>query len=288
MPTTVPQALDQLGALASSGIPILRVTALELRRLEAAQERISSTELSNVILRDPLLTLRVLSFLYSHRTRSQTHDITTIAHALMMLGLARFFREFRDPPTIDDALVHAPASIVALYAAASRARLASLFARDWAAQRHDQDAEEVMVAALVHDITEPLTLCAWPDAPPQFGAAEHSELRGLLFSRLGLPGLLGELTADSDTPAPRVLNVALACALARACAEGWQEVRVTAALERVQQFLHVPGYEVWDRVRRVLLQAAREWRTYQIRPAAAYLPTLGATVATQGQGMSVS
>src|SRR5262245_5889017 len=98
------RALDRLLALGESGVPVLRATVEELARLERAQERISSGELATAILRDPLMTLRVLNYLYRHRTRSQTHDITTIAHAIMMLGLGRFFREFDALPAIEDAL----------------------------------------------------------------------------------------------------------------------------------------------------------------------------------------
>lgn len=275
MGTSVSQTLDRLLQLAAAGVPVLRTTAHELQRLEAAQEQMASNELVTVILRDPLMALRVLSFLSCHRTRSQTHDITTITHAIMMLGLARFFREFKELPTIDDALAHATAAITALCAAASRARLASLFARDWAVQRHDIDPEEVMVGALVHDITEPLILCGSPTAAPELSAGGHSVLRAALFARLGLPGLLAELTADAEAPPPRVQNVTLACALARCCADGWNAPGLEPELARIQRFLHISAAEVWDRIRRVAIQAAREWRTYQIRPAAAYLPMVG-------------
>src|SRR5262245_46060019 len=116
-------ALDRLLALGESGFPVLRATIAELSRLERAQEQLASHELAAAILRDPLMTLRVLNYLYRHRTRSQTHDITTIAHAIMMLGLQRFFREFSALPAIEDALADHPESVTAVHAAASRMRL---------------------------------------------------------------------------------------------------------------------------------------------------------------------
>ena len=88
--------LDRLMQLGETGVPVLRATVMELSRLEQAQDCISSNDLASVVLRDPLMTLRVLRYLCAHRTRSQTQDITTIAHALLMLGMARFFREFRE------------------------------------------------------------------------------------------------------------------------------------------------------------------------------------------------
>jgi hypothetical protein len=121
-------ALDRLLALGESGVPVLRATVDELARLERAQERISSAELATTILRDPLMTLRVLHYLSRHRTRSQTHDITTIAHAIMMLGLQRFFREFSALSAIEDMLGDKADRISAARAGASRMRLAALFA----------------------------------------------------------------------------------------------------------------------------------------------------------------
>jgi hypothetical protein len=263
-------ALDRLLELGAKGIPVLSVTVEELARLERTQEQISSAELASVILRDPLMTLRVLNFLYSHRTRSQTKDITTIAHALMMLGMARFFREFGALPAIEARA--GPAAIAQVRQASSRARLASLFARDWALVRHDVDAEEVMVAALVHDVIEPLAVCALPEGAPRMTAHELAELRAALFARLGLPGLLAELTPEGDSQQPRVLNVSIACALACCVEHGWNDACLDAELARVQRLLHISQAEVWDRVRKAALAAAREWRVYEVRPAAAFLP----------------
>ena len=268
-------ALDRLLVLGESGFPVLRATVDALARMERAQEQLASHELAQAILRDPLMTLRVLHYLYRHRTRSQTHDITTIAHAIMMLGLQRFFREFRALPAIEDVLIDRPETLTGVYAAASRMRMASLLARDWATQRHDIDPEEVMVAALVHDVMELLVACEWRGDPPALTTEESDALRAALFSRLGLPGLLAELTCEGETLPTRVLNVSLACALARCCATGWNEPCLDETLARVRRVLHTSEVELWARVRKVALQAAREWRFYSTRPAAAYLPMQG-------------
>ena len=265
-------ALDRLLALGESGFPVLRATIDALARMELAQEQLASHELAQAILRDPLMTLRVLHYLYRHRTRSQTHDITTIAHAIMMLGLQRFFREFHALPAIEDVLVDCPETLTGVHAAASRMRMASLLARDWATQRHDIDPEEVMVAALVHDVMELLVACAWRSDPPALTTEQSDALRAALFARLGLPGLLAELTCEGEILPPRVLNVSLACALARCCAAGWNESCLDETLARVRRVLHISEVELWARVRKVALQAAREWRFYSTRPAAAYLP----------------
>jgi len=269
-----PGQLAELLQPVEAGVPVLRATALELERLERDQDRISGNALSAAILRDPFMTLRVLRFLQSHRTRSQTADITTIAHALMMLGQTRFFREFSKLPMLDVALKPHPAALARIQAGMSQARLAALLARDWALHRHDMDPEEVMVAALVHDITELLVILRWPAAEVSVTPSAVANLRLQLFEHLGLPGLIRDLAQDADEHNARMLNVRYACDLARHCAQGWFDPAIAVDLDHAQRLLHISAPEMWERVRKVVLSAAREWQHYRVRPAASYLPLL--------------
>lgn len=258
-----------------AGLPVLRATAVELERMERDEDRLSANALSAAILRDPLMTVRVLRYLQSHRTRSQTADITTIAHALMMLGLARFFREFAELPVLEDQPGLSEEASLYARAALSRSRLAALLARDWAGQRHDLDPEEVMVAALVHDIAEPLAALRSPATIEPTQLTMLGARRSQLFAGLGLPAVIRRLSDDDASHDPRVLNVRFACELARHCACGWHDPAIAQDIVNVQRLLRVSGAEVWERVRRVVLQAAREWRAFGVRPAASYLPMLG-------------
>ena len=252
-------ALAEVLAAVDAGLPVLRATALDLDRFERDQDRISGNALSAAILRDPFMTLRVMRFIQSHRSRSQTVDITTIAHAIMMLGQARFFREFQKRPMVDAQLKAHPRAVALIHAGMSRARLAALFARDWANYRHDMDPEEVMVAALLHDITELLVVLWQPGSDGQLPAAVAVELRQGLFEQLGLPGLIRDLARDDSDLDARVLNVRYACDLARHCAYGWFDPAITVDLANAQRLLHISAPEMWERVRRVVLAAAREW-----------------------------
>jgi hypothetical protein len=277
-----PRVMTELLESVQAGVPVLQATALELERLERHQDRISGNALAAVILLDPLMTLRVLRFLQDHRTRSQTVDVTTIAHAILMLGQARFFREFADLPVVEDRLQSHPTAIASIRAVISRARLAALFARDWAVHRHDLDPEEVMVATLVHDISDLLMLLRRPDGQETVPSLVAGDMRACLFDHLGLPGLIRHLAQDSERHEPRVLNVRYACDLAGHCAHGWHNPAIATDLAQVQRLLHASPPEVWHRVRRVVLQAAREWMFYGVRPAASYLPMLPDVPAASG------
>ncbi|MGH8667066.1 MAG: HDOD domain-containing protein [Burkholderiales bacterium] len=260
--------VDILLQQAAADVPVLRATADEIARLRAEQERVSGNALAAAILRDPLMTLRVLRFLYSHRTRSQTVDITTIAHAIMMLGQARFFREFEQLPTLEERLDGAVLEQVR--ALMSRSRLAALFARDWALQRHDIDPEEIMVAALLHDSAHLLlVLCAMP---VDVESSLADQLRAQLLARLEVPGLVAELNDETAAPNPRVVNVRLACVLARHCYAGWPSAPIQDDLAQLQRFLRTSQPQAWERVRKIALAAAREWDYYRTLPALALLP----------------
>jgi hypothetical protein len=190
----------------------------------------------------------------------------------MMLGQARFFREFEQLPALEERLDSAAAAQVRTLM--SRSRLAALFARDWAVQRHDIDPEEVMVAALLHDSAHLLgALCAMPmDIQP--AAAEA--LRTELFARLELPGLVAELNGDAAAPNARVVNVRLACLLAQHCLAGWPRQPIEDDLAQLQRFLRTSQPQAWERVRRIALAAAREWHYYGTLPALALLPFVAA------------
>lgn len=259
--------VPSLLARADRGLPVLRVTAQEIARIGSELDHLSGNALAAAILRDPLMTLRVLRFLYSHRTRSQTADITTMAHAIIMLGHARFLREFQELPVIEAHLHGAAAATVR--ALMSRSRLAALLARDWALQRHDIDPEEVMVAALLHDMPELLLELA---ASPQSPTAVTAQQRSQLFARLQVPGLVAELNGEEPVHNMRVVNVRLACNLARHCHAGWPAEAIAADLAEVQRLLRTSAPQAWERVRKVVLLAAREWHYYESLPAAATMP----------------
>jgi hypothetical protein len=260
--------LPALLQAADADLPVLPATAVELARLDAVQERVPANALAQAILRDPFLSLRVLRYLAQHRTRSQTADITTASHAVMMLGQARFFRAFQALPRLDERLHGEPLRQVLRFA--SRARLAALLARDWAVQRHDVEPEEITVAALLHTIPDALALMAAIPLPASIEA--RTALRGRLFAALAVPGIAARMHEPPPLQDLRCWNAQLACRVAHHTDEGWQLAAIAADLDELQRFLHMPAALAWERVRKPLLAAAREWHYYGVPPAAAAMP----------------
>jgi hypothetical protein len=253
---------------ADAELPVLRATVVELARLDAMQERVPANALAPAILRDPFLTLRVLRHLAQHRTKSQTADITTASHAVMMLGQARFFRAFEALPALEERLHGERVQRILRFA--TRARLAALLARDWAVQRHDVEPEEIMVAALLHTIPDALALLAGISLPT--ARAAHAVLHARLFAALQVPGIAARMHEQAPPLDVRCWNAQLACRLAYHADEAWQRAAIAADLEELQRFLHAPAAPAWERVRKPLLAAAREWHYYGTLPVAAGMP----------------
>lgn len=267
-------------ALDAVEIPVLRRTIEELARLREHEERVVARDIARVLLHDPMFSLRVLRYLQAHRGAAQITDITTVEHALMMLGITPFFAHFGDLPAVESTLAGQPFALDGLMHVVFRAHYAALYAQDWAYLRYDRRADEVAIAALLHDLAEMLLWCFAPETSLRIAAmlranrslrssaAQSSvlgfklaDLQSALIAEWRLPALLQSLMDDAHATHPRVLNVALAVNLARHFARGWDDPALPDDYAAVQQFLKLPQPEVLARIRRTALQAetARDW-----------------------------
>jgi len=277
--------------LAHADLPVLARTAAELSRLRSNDDRTNPQQVADVVLHDPIMAVRVLQFLQRHRGLRRSADITTIAHALMMLGLSPFFRHFGEQPVIEDRFAGNPVGLHGMLTVMSRARHAALYARDWAQLRHDVDPEEVMVAALLHDMAEMLLWCFAPvlaieitDRQRQDSALRSDTAqRAVLGFRLidlqlemvrawQLPELLHALMDGRHARNSRVLIVAQAVALARHAAHGWDNPALPYDYEMIGRLLGLSGEEAQQRVVGVAVAAAAEWEWYGIEPPAIASP----------------
>ena len=275
--------------LGTADIPVLRRTIKELARLRVDEDRLTARDISRVLLHDPLFSLRVLLYLQVHRTPAQVTDIATVEHALMMLGVTPFFEHFSKLPAIEDHLEKFPQATAGLMDVMSRAHCAALYARDWAAVRHDIKANEVAIAALMHDLAEMLLWCFAPDmalkilnllradstmrtrdAQQTVLGFRMLELQNTLMLEWKLAATLQSLMDDAHATHARQMNVVLAVNLARHSAHGWNNPALPDDYAAIRKFLNESEADAMERIQRVALQAdrGRDWYHLAKREAA--------------------
>ena len=287
---SLPDWVKLLGTLKT---PVLKSTVDEIARLRKNEDSVTGRDLSNILLRDPLMTLKVLRFSQSRLTGRQRTEVTTVEHALMMHGLTSFFREMRDLVALETQLAAHPEALDGALRVISRGVHAASFARNFSALRHDMDTDEVVTSALLHDLGELLLWCTAPGTALQIehmvshhrglrsASAQHAclgfslvDLQLALAREWKLPNLLLTLMDDAHATHPRALTVSLSVALARHCASGWYDAALPSDLSAVQKLVNLApeGLQRW--INQSTLQAARLWKHIGIRPAAAWLPML--------------
>jgi HD-like signal output (HDOD) protein len=264
-------------ALGAVEIPVLHHTVEELARLRENEDRLVARDISRVLLHDPMFTLRVLRFLPTQRKPGRATEITTVEHALMMLGVSPFFEHFGGLPAVESTLAELPLALDGLMRVIDRARHAALYARDWATVRHDIESDEVVIAALLHDLAEMLLWCFAPemalriqdmlrqDEALRSSAAQRAvlgftliDLQLALVAEWKLPALLQSLMDDTQVKRPRAVNVLLAVDLARHSAKGWDNPALPDDYAAIRNFLNLPEQEVLERIQRTALQAETE------------------------------
>lgn len=223
-------------------IPVLRHTVRALSEAREQADSISVRKLASIILMDPLMTVRVLRFSNERRGRRRLQEISTVEHALMMLGVEPFFHHFAQLGAVEDVLKPYPQALLGLLHVIRRAQHAGRYAFDWATWRCDLNCEEVGIAALLHDLAEIMVWCFSPQqalqiealrkAHPTSRSAEiqqavlgfpSADLQVALCRRWHLPDLLLNLIDDRHADKPRVKNVKLAVDFARHSANGWDD-----------------------------------------------------------------
>ncbi len=279
-------------------LPVLAQTVAALERLRCDEDGATPQRIAQVVLHDPIMTVKVLQYLQRHRSRHRSADITTIAHALMMLGTSPFFSHFREQSSIEDRLTQDAAALGGVQLVMSRARYAALYAQDWARFRHDTDPEEIMIAALLRDLAEMMLWCFAPVLALEIAERQHNDpalrsenaQRAVLGFRLldlqlelvrawQLPELLHVLMDETRSRNPRVQNVALAAAVARHSAHGWDNRALPHDYAQIAELLGLSGDEVTEHVARIALQASGESAWYGVPSLAPFAPPAPADLA---------
>jgi HD-like signal output (HDOD) protein len=254
------QALnDWVAKLSKSELPVLKHTARDLAALRADDDNLSAYSISHAIGRDPVMTVKLLRYLQSHKHRSQTSDVVQVEQALLMLGIEPFFNNVAPKILIEDQLKAHAVALPPLLRMVHRSHRASEYAYDWALYLHDLHFEEVRVAALLHDIAEILMWCFAPDemlkirsiqledkslrsraVQEQVLGFSLDDLQKALVKEWSLPELLQTLKDEQSANHVRVRIVTLAINLARHSANGWDDAALPDDYKELGELLHLP------------------------------------------------
>lgn len=239
-------------------IPVLRETAEQIEELRAREDEVDAHLLAPVVSADPLMCLKVLAHVSSHRSSRRITDTETATAALVMMGIGPFFRNFGPQQTAQDKLADDPRALDGLLRLLARSQRAARFALGFAVHRMDLDAEVIHEAALLHDFAEMLLWCHAPalaldierrqqEDPTLRSAAVQRQVLGVelvdvqqaLMRGWRLPELLVRISNDHHDQAPQVRNVVLAIRLARHTKDSWDNAAVPDDVRDISQLLNL-------------------------------------------------
>jgi HD-like signal output (HDOD) protein len=254
---------EWLAFLGRADIPVLKRTARELARLRDDEAQLNARSVADVVTDDPLMTLKLLRYMQTHKHRNQAHELVDVKQTLLMMGLDTFFRAVPATPIAEEQLHDHRAALVYLLHTVRRAQRSAYYAFDWALRLHDMHAEEVQVSALLTHVAEMLMWCFNPEqmlAIQRLQGADHTlrsadaqkqvlGFAGLEFQReltiaWRLPELLRNLTDPSQAQTTRVRTVMLAVNLARHSAHGWHDAALPDDFHEIARLLHMDTNKV--------------------------------------------
>jgi len=254
---------DWLAFLGRADIPVLKRTARELERLREDEVQLNARAVADVVTDDPLMTVKLLRYMQTHKRRNQTHELVDMKQALLMMGLDTFFREVPAMPIAEEMLKEHRAALVYLLRTVRRAQRSAYYAFDWALRLHDMHAEEVQVSALLTHVSEMLMWCFSPERMleiQKLQATDHAmrsadaqtlvlgfaglELQRQLTIAWRLPELLRNLMDPALAQSTRVRNVMLAVNLVRHSAHGWHDAALPDDFDEIAALLHMDPNKV--------------------------------------------
>ncbi len=244
--------------LITAEIPVLKATAREIAHLREDEDSISARGIARIVLNDPMMVFKILSYAQKHRSQSQLQDLVQVEQAIIMMGTSTFFSKVPPAPLVEDVLTSNLPALMHMLKLIKRAHRAANFAGNWAAHLNDLHSEEVLIAALLHDLAEMLMWCYAPDKMSKIHTMQladknlrskdvQEEILGFKLQDLQkeivesfkLPPLLSKLMQDESSHEQRVKNVALAVNLARHSANGWDDAALPDDYRDIAELLRV-------------------------------------------------
>jgi HD-like signal output (HDOD) protein len=249
---------DWVSFLMNADIPVLRQTARELAQLREREDETGARDITRVVINDPLMTFKVLTYANNHRSKHQLQDLVQVEQAIIMMGTSTFFEQIPTVPHVEDVLNQHVSALVDLLKLMIRAHRAGYFSAEFSSHLMDLHAEEVRVAASLYDFAEMLMWCFNPDAMNEISKRQAADktlrsrvvqqevlgfkvidLQAELVRVFNLPSLLTDLMDEQRAHLPRVRNVQLAVNLARHSADGWENAALPDDYKDIAQLLHV-------------------------------------------------
>lgn len=249
---------DWVAFFENADIPVLRQTARELAQLREREDETGARDITRVVINDPLMTFKVLTYANNHRGRHQLQDLVQVEQAIIMMGTSTFFEQIPTVPHVEEILSQHVSGLVDLLKLMIRAHRAGYFAAEFASHLMDLHAEELRVAASLHDFAEMLMWCFNPDAMHDIHKRQAADttlrskavqqevlgfkvvdLQAELVRAFNLPSLLTDLMDEQRAHLPRVRNVQFAVNLARHSADGWDNAALPDDYKDIAQLLHV-------------------------------------------------
>lgn len=253
------KGLDQwVDFLSRTDLPVLKQTARDLATLREDQNKLSARGVALVIAVDPMMTVKLLRYLQSHKHRSQQNEVVQVEQALMMMGVEAFFTKVPSQPLVQEVMKGHTDALIQLLRVIHRAHRASEYSYDWAVRLTDLHYEEIRIAALLHDLAEMLMWCFAPQEMLKIREMQHNDkslrtravqeqvfgfnlldLQKQLVKNWQLPELLLNLMDDEYSKHQRVRNVILAVNLARHSSNGWDDAALPDDYRDIAELLRM-------------------------------------------------
>lgn len=238
-------------------IPVLADTAAAIDDLRRHQDAVDANLLGETIVRDPLMTLKVLVYASMQRPDRVVTDIETPTSAVLMTGISPFFAAFGPQPSVEATLAAEPGALEGLRVALRRAHRSAEFALAIAVHRMDPDAAAIHTAALLHDFAELLLWChapasalrirdaRLPDSSLPSSATERevlnvevADLQQSLMRAWRLPERLIGRGDGRIADHAGARSVQLGVCLARHTAQGWENAAAAADVADIARLLN--------------------------------------------------
>jgi HD-like signal output (HDOD) protein len=254
----LPDLTAWTAAFRAAEIPVLARSVAAVEDLRLIEDDVDANLIGETVAADPLMTLRLLAYASANRPQRMLTDPETVTAAVVMMGIAPFFRAFHDLPSVEDRLLDQPAALEGLRAVLRRAHRAANFALGFAVRRMDHDAAVIHHAALLHDFAEMLLWCHAPQLALQIQQAQRADstlrsgvvqremlnvtlddLQQSLMRAWRLPEMLMHITNDRHAEHPSAKSVVLAVRLARHTSQGWSNAAIPDDVRDIALLLNI-------------------------------------------------